>query len=72
MGRKRMSTTVYLDPEQHEHLKELSEVTRVPMASIIREGVDLAITQWRTKYSSVLEAKRLNEEHEQAQEVSVA
>jgi predicted DNA-binding protein len=37
---KRTSTTVYLEPEQAERLKRLSEATRVPQAIYIREAVD--------------------------------
>mgnify|MGYP002844696172 CR=1 FL=1 len=40
---KKVSTTVYLTPEQLEALKQLSERTRVPVAEYIREGVDLVL-----------------------------
>lgn len=37
---KRASTTVYLETEQVEALKKLSDVTRVPQATFIREAID--------------------------------
>lgn len=39
MGR-RISTTVYLDPEQIRDLRALAESTRVPMAALIRDAID--------------------------------
>jgi predicted DNA-binding protein len=43
MARKKVSTTVYITPEQNEQLKLLHERTKVPVAVFIREGIDLAI-----------------------------
>lgn len=43
MARKKISTTVYITPEQNEKLKLLHERTKVPVAVFIREGIDLAI-----------------------------
>jgi predicted DNA-binding protein len=37
---RRISTTVYLHRDQLEALREMSEDTGVPMAAIIREGID--------------------------------
>lgn len=36
-------STVYLDEEQRERLRELSKKNWIPMAAMIRKGVDLAI-----------------------------
>jgi predicted DNA-binding protein len=36
----RVSTTVYLEPEQAESLRKLSDATRVPQASYFREAID--------------------------------
>ncbi len=47
MARKKISTTVYLTPEQDEMLKLLKEATSVPMAEIIRQGIDLVIQKQR-------------------------
>ena len=40
MGRKKLSTTVYLRDDQFAALKGASQRTGVPMASLIREAVD--------------------------------
>ena len=43
MARKKISTTIYITPEQNERLKLLHERTKVPVAVYIREGIDLAL-----------------------------
>ena len=43
MARKKITTTVYLEPEQKERLAKLHERTRVPVAAYIREGIDLVL-----------------------------
>ena len=43
MARNKISTTVYITPEQNERLKLLSQKTRIPVASFIREGIDLVL-----------------------------
>jgi predicted DNA-binding protein len=40
MSRKKLSTTVYLTPEQIERLHALAERTRVPTAVRIRDAID--------------------------------
>ena len=45
MARKKISTTVYITPEQNESLKLLHERTHVPVAVYIREGIDLVLRQ---------------------------
>ncbi len=47
MGRKKISTTVYITPEQSERLKQLHERTRVPVAEYIRQGIDLVLEKHR-------------------------
>ncbi len=47
MPRKKISTTVYLRPEQNERLKRLHEATKVPVAVYIREGIDLVLDKYR-------------------------
>lgn len=47
MARKKISTTVYITPEQSERLKLLHERTRVPVAEYIRQGIDLVLEQYR-------------------------
>ena len=45
MARKKISTTIYITPEQNEKLKLLHERTKVPVAVYIREGIDLVLEQ---------------------------
>jgi len=47
MARKKISTTVYITPEQGEQLKLLHQRTRVPVAEYIRQGIDLVLEQYR-------------------------
>jgi hypothetical protein len=47
MGRKKISTTVYITPEQDELLKALHEKTKVPVAEYIRQGIDLMLERER-------------------------
>lgn len=46
MGRRLISTTVYLEPEQLAQLHEISEATEVPMAALIRRGVKLILERY--------------------------
>jgi predicted DNA-binding protein len=47
MARKKISTTVYITPEQDEQLKLLHHRTKVPVAEYIRQGIDLVLLQYR-------------------------
>lgn len=47
MARKKISTTIYITPEQNERLKLLHERTKVPVAVYIREGIDLVLEHHR-------------------------
>ncbi len=47
MARKKISTTVYITPEQDERLKVLPERTKVPVAEYIRQGIDLVLEKYR-------------------------
>lgn len=40
MARRKISTTVYITPEQDAALKALSARTKVPVAEYIRQGID--------------------------------
>ena len=46
MARKKVSTTVYIEPEQADRLKVLHERTKVPVAVYIREGIELALAKY--------------------------
>lgn len=43
MSRKKISTTVYITPEQNDRLHLLHSRTKVPVAVYIREGIDLVL-----------------------------
>ena len=47
MARKKISTTIYITPEQNDRLKVLHERTKVPVAVYIREGIDLVLDRHR-------------------------
>jgi predicted DNA-binding protein len=50
MARKKISTTIYITPEQNDLLKLLNQKTKVPVAEYIRQGIDLVLE----KYKNVL------------------
>ena len=47
MARKKISTTIYITPEQNERLKQLNARTKVPVAVYIREGIDMVLAKHR-------------------------
>jgi hypothetical protein len=55
MGRKKISTTVYITPEQDARLKALNQATKVPVAEYIRQGIDMVLAH----YESVLPGRQL-------------
>ncbi len=46
MSRKKISTTIYITPEQNDRLKLLHEWSKVPIAVYIREGIDMVLKQY--------------------------
>ena len=48
MSRKKISSTIYITPEQSERLKLLHERTKVPISVYIREGIDLVLKQYES------------------------
>jgi hypothetical protein len=47
VSRKKISTTVYITPEQDAQLKLLTGRTKVPVAEYIRQGIDLVLHKYR-------------------------
>ena len=47
MARKKISTTIYITPEQNELLKLLNQKTNVPVAEYIRQGIDLVLEKYK-------------------------
>lgn len=43
---RRISTTVYLDDEQLDDLKAISRRTMIPMAAIIRQGINMVLLRY--------------------------
>jgi predicted DNA-binding protein len=54
MAERKISTALYLTPEQHEAMKLLSGHTKVPMAVYLRDAVDMVIQ----KHAPEIEAAR--------------
>jgi predicted DNA-binding protein len=48
MARRKISTTIYITPEQDELLKLLNQKTRVPVAEYIRQGIDLVLEKYKS------------------------
>ncbi|MND04563.1 Ribbon-helix-helix domain protein [compost metagenome] len=46
MARNKVSTTIYITPEQNERLKLLNQRTQRPVASYIREGIDMVLERY--------------------------
>jgi predicted DNA-binding protein len=46
MSRKKVSTTIYITPEQADRLKLLHDRTKVPIAVYIREGIDMMLKHY--------------------------
>jgi predicted DNA-binding protein len=47
MPRNKISTTIYITPEQSELLKLLNQKTKVPVAEYIRQGIDLVLEHYK-------------------------
>jgi len=47
MARKKISTTVYITPEQNALLKQLHARTKVPVAEYIRQGIDMVLMKYQ-------------------------
>ena len=47
MSRRKLSTTIYITEEQNVELKRLHEITKVPVAEYIRQGIDLILERHR-------------------------
>ncbi len=47
LSRKKISTTVYITPEQDAQLKLLTARTKVPVAEYVRQGIDLVLEKYR-------------------------
>ncbi len=59
MPRKKLSTTIYITPEQNAQLKLLNEKTKVPVAEYIRQGIDLVLEKYRSNLPGQVSFKDL-------------
>ena len=76
MARKKISTTIYITPEQNELLKLLNQKTKVPVAEYIRQGIDLVLEKYKAQLPGQatfdeLESSRAHERHMQGKRVVV-
>jgi hypothetical protein len=55
VARRKVSTTIYITPEQDELLKALNARTKVPVAEYIRQGIDLILKQNRAQIPGQLQ-----------------
>ena len=46
MSRRKISTTIYITPDQADRLKLLHDRTKVPIAVYIREGIDMVLKHY--------------------------
>ena len=61
MARKKISTTIYITPEQNDRLKLLHDRTKVPVAVYIREGIDLILERHQNDLPGQLSLAAANE-----------
>jgi len=47
VARRKISTTVYLTPDQDRQLRLLHERTRVPVAEYVRQGIDMVLQRYQ-------------------------
>lgn len=47
--KKRIKVAVYLDPKQKAALEKLTERTRVPWATYVREGVNMVLAKYKRR-----------------------
>ena len=45
MPRKKVTTTIYITPEQNTKLRLLHDRTKVPIAEYIRQGIDIVLAK---------------------------
>ena len=60
MGRRKVTTTIYITPEQEQLLKRLHDRTKVPMAEYIRQGIDLILAKHKDELPGQIAMPFLN------------
>lgn len=54
MSRKKVATTIYITAEQDKLLKLLSQATGMPMAELIRQGIDHVLDRYKDRLPAQL------------------
>ena len=54
MSRKKVATTIYITAEQDKLLKLLSQTTGMPMAELIRQGIDHVLDRYKDRLPAQL------------------
>ncbi len=67
MARKKITITVYVEPDQASALKLLRDRTGIPMAVLIRDAIDVAVARWADPTDKVLAEAEQALEAERAQ-----
>jgi hypothetical protein len=52
---KKQITTIYITETQHKTLKALHDRTKVPVAEIIRQGIDLILDKYKSHLPGQIE-----------------
>lgn len=54
MTRKKVATTIYITADQDRQLKLLSQATGMPMAELIRQGIDFILEKYKDRLPTQL------------------
>lgn len=54
MSRKKVATTIYITNEQDKQLKLLSQAMGLPMAELIRQGIDHVLERYQDRLPTQL------------------
>ena len=59
---KKVASTIYITEKQQNQLKELNERLKVPIAAIIRQGIDLIVKKYDEHLSGQIPLPLLEED----------
>ncbi len=54
MTRRKVATTIYITADQDRQLKLLSQATGMPMAELIRQGIDYVLERYKDRLPTQL------------------
>ena len=58
---KKVASTIYITEKQQNQLKELNERLKIPIAEIIRQGIDLILKKYNERLSGQIPLPFLDE-----------